>query len=220
MLHGVGQVHIIVHRVSDLALADEAQRDVVDLDQHKGDPVLDCHRDLLHGELEGAVAHHPNDQLLRSTQFRPNAGRDFPAEGTHLPADEVVTGLVAVLELTRPDLVEANSGHEDGVTIETLVDLLEDPGWFDGDLVKIHPPLEQPTYFCDSCCPVGRWPWPLPARLAQQRLQSDLRIGDDAQIRFKHPTELPWLDVDLNELALPPIHLQIAGMSFGKACSH
>ena len=143
-----------------------------------------------------------------------------PTEGTHLPADEVVTGAGSCAGTGPTRLVESNSGHEDCVAIETLVDLLEDPGWFDGNLVKIHPPLEQPTYFCDSCRPVGRCPWPLPARLAQQRLQSDLRIGDDAQIRFEHPTDLPWLDVDVNELTLPPIHLQIAGMSFGKARSH
>jgi len=46
-------------------------------------------------------------------------------------------GLGDLLELSRPDLVQPDAGDEHRVLVEELIDLLEHPLGFDGDVVIV-----------------------------------------------------------------------------------
>ena len=134
-----------------------------------------------------------------------------------MAAAEVGVRLLDLLELARPDLVEADGRDESGVGPEELVQLLEDPLRLQRHLVEVHLATEAPLV-------VGGLPRPVAGRTRgrhlfghpRQGFHGQLGVGHDAEIGGEDLADDCRLDVDVDEFALTPVDGQIAGVPLGE----
>src|SRR5918994_3827131 len=126
--------------------------------------------------------------------------------------------LIGLLELAAPDLVEPYRRHEDGVLVEELVHLLVDPLGLYRYVVEVHLPKEGRAQLGDPVHPRPRLP--LGGHVAgrvQHRLQGQLGVGDYRQVGREDPSYLARVYVYVDELAIPPVHVEIPCVPLGPA---
>src|SRR5215204_2024588 len=127
--------------------------------------------------------------------------------------------LVGLLELAAPDLVEPYGRDEDGVLVEELVHLLVDPLGLYRHVVEVHlseqrrAQLSYPVYPRPRLLPL----WGHVAGRVQHRLQGQLRVGDYRQVGGEDPSYLARVNVHVDELAIPPVDVEISGVPLGPA---
>ncbi len=118
-------------------LADQPQIPVVQHHAHEGDLVHDRDRQLLHAELEAVIPHHLDHRLVRAGDLGPDRRRQVPSQRARAAAVQVMPRPGDPLQLPGPDLVQPDAGHEHGLLVEELVDLLEHPLGLDGNIVVV-----------------------------------------------------------------------------------
>jgi hypothetical protein len=129
-----------------------------------------------------------------------------------------VAWLVGLLELPGEDLVQADRRDEDGVLVEELVYLLENPLRFHWHVVEVHLPQQGRAQLIHPLDPRAR----LPRRrhvvgYLQHRLEGQLGVGDHGEVGPEDPPELARVYVYVDEPALPAVHVQITCVPLGPA---
>ncbi len=182
-----------------------------------GQLVLCADRQFLDQELEIIVAGKRHDRTVGIGGTDTERCGQCPAKRTGLTAIDPVARAIDMQELRTGDLAEADSRHIAGIATESLVHLFIDTLRLQRRLVEMclaqHGALAL-LALLGPARPVAQLACRLPfGRDVQQQLQRLARIRNDTEIRREYTADLGRLNIDMNELAVLPVGVDIAGMT-------